>query len=238
MCVLCCCQRTAFYLRDDLLLSTDVQYPLWFMLLLAGVKYRPYQDRFRELFMSASPPYIHFIHYCVMTSLPYTSPDWQAEFAYCTGITYFLKHQLALYREMTRASTPVVTRACELHRGAARTVAEFIAGCRDATADVSDVRSGRAYLAAMRRLIGLQGAVFGVSGSNYVAPRIARAVLWAYGPVRQWGDVTVGELREVSADQTEFLGRFQPDMRVADLAAQYSCPGELVSMCACLGLVD
>ena len=89
-------------------------------------------------------------------------------------------------------------------------------------------------------LVGLLvwGAVFGVSGSNYVAPRIARAVLWAYGPVRQWGDVTVGELREVSADQTEFLGRFQPDMRVADLAAQYSCAGELVSMCACLGLVD
>ena len=238
MCVLCCCQRTAFYLRDDLLLSTDVQYPLWFMLLLAGVKYRPYQDRLRELFMSASPPYIHFIHYCVMTSLPYTSPDWQAEFAYCTGITYFLKHQLVLYRSMTSASTPVVTRACELRKEAARTVANFIDACRGVTADVSDVRSGRAYLAAMRRLIDLQDEVFGVSGKKYVAPRIARAVLWAYGSVRQWEDVTVGELREVSADQKEFLARLQPDMRVADLAAQYRCPGELVSMCACLGLVD
>ena len=186
MCVLCCCQRTAFYLRDDLLLSTDMQYPLWFMLLLAGVKYRPYQDRFRQLFMSASPPYIHFIHYCVMTSPPYTSPDPRNEFAYCTGVTYFLRNQLVLYREMTKASMPVVTRSCELCCWAASTVAEFIEACRGATADVSDVRSGRAYLAAMERLIDLQGAVFDGSGS-YVAPRIARAVLWACGSVREWG---------------------------------------------------
>ena len=236
VCVLCCCQRTAFYLRDDLLLSTDTQYPLWFMLLLAGVKYRPYQDRFRQLFMSASPPYIHLIHYCVMTSPPYTSPDPRTEFAYCTGVTYFLRNQLVLYCEMTRASMPVAERACELRRGAASTVAEFIAACRNATADVSDVRSGRAYLAAMQRLIDLQEAVFDGSGT-YVSSRIARAVLWAYGSVREWGDVAVGELRRVSADRGEFLGRFRADMRVADLAARYGCPGELVSMCACLGLV-
>ena len=233
-----CCQRTPFYMRDDLLLTTDTAYPPWFMLLLAGVKHRPYQDQLRFLFTSASPAaYIHFIHYCVMTSPPYHSPNPRAEVYYSTGITYFLCQQLGLYKKMTSASTPVATRACELHPGARRTLQDFMDACRDVHLDVSCVSTGRAYLVAMQMLIRLQGDAFARSGS-YVAPRIARAVLWAYGPVRRWGDVTVGELQKVSADQKGFLGRCRPDMRVADLAARYDCPGELVSMCACLGLLN
>lgn len=120
VCVALHCQCAPFYARDDMLLSTDAGYPLWFMVLLAGVKYRPYQDRLRDLFHSASPSYIHFIHYCIMTSPPYHSPDPRREAAYSTGVTYFLKQQLKLYRTMTPASEPVASRACGMVRGAAR----------------------------------------------------------------------------------------------------------------------
>ena len=115
-----------------------------------------------------------------------TPPNPRAEVYYSTGITYFLCQQLGLYKKMTSASTPVATRACELHPGARRTLQDFMDACRDVHLDVSCVSTGRAYLVAMQMLIRLQGDAFARSGS-YVAPRIARAVLWAYGPVRRWG---------------------------------------------------
>ena len=59
-----------------------------------------------------------------------------------------------------------------------------------------------------------------------------------FGCVKYWGKVTVRELREVSADQGEFLSRFNNNMLVTDLAAKFGCPGELVSMYACLGVIN
>ena len=45
------------------------------------------------------------------------------------------------------------------------------------------------------------------------------------------------ELAAVSADQGDFLAQFDPSKRVAELAADYGCPGELITMWACLGVI-
>ena len=84
---------------------------------------------------------------------------------------------------------------------------------------------------------------------EYTSTRIARSVMWAYGPVRSWGATTVDQLKEVSADQghsdkrggahsgkkSGFFDQLSGSARVADLASQHGCPAELLSMHYCLG---
>ena len=200
------------------------------MILLAGVKNRPMQDQLRTAFSQPGKQTIlHRIHSAVMSAKPSST-----DFAYCTGINYFLKQQMVLYTSMTSSTTANWKRICVLADSADRNVASFIMACKEIEIDHMCVSNGRAYLAAMQKLISLQKKQFKKSGP-YTSARIARAVLWAYGSVKEWKDVTVQELRQVSADQKGFLKQFPSKMLVSDLATQFGCPGELVSMYACLG---
>lgn len=221
-----------FHIPDDLLLATDVVFPLWFAILLAGVKIRGYQDRLRDLWPFGAEPFLHYIDYAIKSS-----PPGSTDYAYCTGVTYFLKQQLVLYADMTPSTTPVEERKVILSDSASATLDRFIDACSALRIDQSCVASGRAYIRAMRALNAFQQSQYYKKGP-YTKARIARSVLWMFGCVCDWGEVTVGELRQVSADQKQFLARFPPDMLVSDLAAQFGCPGELVSMYACLKVIS
>ena len=221
--------QTKRQIPDDLLLPKDISNPLWINIILAGVKNRPMQDQLRTAFSRPGKPMIlRRIHMAVTDARPSST-----DFAYCTGINYFLKQQLVLYTSMTPSTTIRHARSFVLSVTADKNLASFIMACNKISIDRSCVSNGRAYLAAMQKLIRLQKEQFLKSGP-YTSARIARAVLWAYGPVKDWEGVTVQELGKVSADQKGFLEQFQSDMLVSELAAMFGCFGELVTMYACL----
>ena len=148
-----------------------------------------------------------------------------------------VNQQLVLYADMTPSTTPVEERKVILSDSASATLDRFIDACSSVVVDASCVASGRKYIAAMTFLMSLQKGCYHKCGP-YTSARIARAILFMFGCVKYWGKVTVRELREVSADQGEFLSRFNNNMLVTDLAAKFGCPGELVSMYACLGVIN
>ena len=145
-------ENTKRQLPDDLLLLQDTRSHLWIKVLLAGVKSRPMHDQMRRAFSASGKPMVlRRIHWSVMNAKPSST-----DFAYCTGINYFLKQQLVLYTSMTPSTTATDKRVCDLSVAADKNLASFIIACNKIKIDHTCVSNGRAYLAAMQSLISLQ----------------------------------------------------------------------------------
>ena len=196
--------------------------PIWYMVLLAGAKHPLLQQALR----STTPDDLDADElYNILRCTPASKTDTRG-----TGPSWFFKNQMGFLSWGSARAFGLPPSQRRLVR--AKDAPQRLRAFKGAFHNFTPPTTGRDYVKAMQVIIaGLQATCRGMRG-NYVAPRIARAVLCAWPSPATWANVEMRELAALCPDRAEFLRTLPQDRCVQDVE-MHGCAPELLSMWRC-----